>query len=106
MARRRKGMIPTSKYASTRRRRARRTKVKLSMYVPQYPPIARDRDTRAAYKPLGVKQWTSRIDSALARIARPPKPAKGYPRPVHDPRAKRQQPVGWTYGWLDQGSAA
>lgn len=96
MAKRRKAWaIPKSKYASTRRRRARHIKVQLSIASSgQYGSFA------LTEKPLRVKEWTGTIDKALARIARPPKPATGYKRPVHDPRAKHQTPPTWTYGWI------
>ena len=100
MAKRRKAWaIPKSKYASTRRRRARHVKVRILVHYGrqgEYP----NPSERKITSPLRVKEWTRTIDTALARIAKPPKPAQGYKRPVHDPRAKHQTPPTWTYGWI------
>lgn len=97
MAKRRKAWaIPKSKYASTRRRRARHTKVRILVHYGRQNEYRRDKID----SPLRVKEWTRTIDTALARIAKPPKPAQGYKRPVHDPRAKHQTPPTWTYGWI------
>lgn len=99
MSRKRKPWaIPTSKYTSSRRRRARKTKIQIRVHYSR-DERAWDKDHRAANRPLG-RDFTRQIDTALARIAKPPKPAQGYKRPVHDPRAKHQTPPTWTYGWI------
>lgn len=121
MAKRRKAWaIPKSKYASSRRRRARHVKVSIRVHRGGIDP----NDRRQGTAPLGpnpaaIKRWEKAIDDAIAHKREPggmvviraggrphpvvPVPGKGRTvslQPVRDPRAKHQTPPTWTYGWI------